>query len=703
MARVQVGLTDSNTPVYRVAVIAAAGPVLPGAMSEKVRSCVSSSLSEAQSIVEKTLDTAIEPFSTIEDQIRRLPINQNREVSKVTVDERVKVLNSRLSLTMKGAQDQFKFKLKLCLGEYDPPAPGFGLAIALRVCDANQHQCAIGQIETGQRFEKVFEWLSRTSPSIVNRWQNVGDTGQAGPADPTLLEVYGSGELWPSEPSPEVSSVQFESFALANARSAAISYVAPALMRLSIAQGRQVLVATAAPGRALAHLRNTTQMDVVRYVTDASGAVRSAVQTVAIPSIAFKRWSDDVARTRISECARYRGTGDPKSIGDCAGYKLDQTGLDVVQNCLIGKRCLAEPTDKAFAAVASLINFDPKFAAQQALALPRFAGAATTKMSEFEQTAGRCLGKFPNDPSSASLCVVQANATPANIAMVDCLKVARGRTNPEQEMKGCLMSGISDTKVQQQTKCLLGAGNSTKEVVACTALTTLPSAVAQCFYDLQKNPTESTLAKCFPKASPDFATAVTCLQKSPNSWSNAFLCYAGNKKVIPPALQTALDCASNLSSSWLSLATCVAGKSTSALPGDAGRLVTCAAANGGFNLGAATCMAGDGLTPEQRIALQCATRSVDLSSYAICTGGMLVFKEFTQCKDHKFGDGPCFGENNEIRKFFRNVFGQDINDNTVVGQVINVPLEVVKFLVNNAPPPIQVGTVGGARVCLPWC
>jgi hypothetical protein len=116
------------------------------------------------------------------------------------------------------------------------------------------------------------------------------------------------------------------------------------------------------------------------------------------------------------------------------------------------------------------------------------------------------------------------------------------------------------------------------------------------------------------------------------------------------------------------------------IPGDLGRLATCAASSGGNGFGTAACMAGNRLTPEQQIALQCAAYSAAVASYAICTGGLLTFKEFSQCRDNRFGSDKCFGENNEIRKFFGNVLGQDIHENTVVSQIINVPLEIANFL-----------------------
>jgi len=704
LARVVVGLTETGQPVQRVVVVGGIGPVLPGAIAGKVATCLNASLQESERGLTEALDQDIEPFSTIEEQIRQLPIGSNRDVSALTIEQRVKYLNGRLAATVKNAQEQFHFRMKMCLREYEPPAPGFELGFTLRVCDSKQHGCAAESLGDSNRFEKLFEWLSRTAPAVANRWEAVDGTGQAIPADPSLLEAYSGSASWPDEPSVEASVAQFERLASANRTTKpVISYVVPSLMRLSISQGRQVLRVSAAPGRALAHLRNTDQIDVVRFTADASGAIRSSVQTIKRPPAPFKQWSDEVARARIVECARYRGSGDPISIGNCSGYRLDASNAQIVQDCIMGRRCLADPTDKAFAAISSMITYDAEEMTKRALALPKFAAAST--MGDFEKIAKDCLAGHQYDAQGASLCLVSANASPANLKMLDCLKAAKSSENTQNGLNKCLVDNIADNRIKQQTRCLLDTGKTAKEMLACTSLSALPPGVSDsfnCFYQLRTDTSSAALAKCFPAKNPDQAAALECIQQRHGNWADSFLCFADKKKAIPPALANGIDCATKYSD-WQSFGGCVAAKSAINLPGDAGKLATCAVANGGVNLGTATCMAGDGLTPEQRIALQCATRSVDLSSYAVCTGGLLVFKEFSQCKQDRFGEGRCFGENNEIRKFFRNVLGQDIHSDTVVGQVINVPLEVVKFLSNNAPPPIQIGTIGGARVCLPWC
>jgi hypothetical protein len=188
------------------------------------------------------------------------------------------------------------------------------------------------------------------------------------------------------------------------------------------------------------------------------------------------------------------------------------------------------------------------------------------------------------------------------------------------------------------------------------------------------------------------------MKEHSRDWSSAFFCYAEKKGAINASVKAGLKCAYP-NATMFAFAGCMAKGNLPSMSGEVGKFVTCAAANGGVGLGAASCMVGDKLTPEQRILLQCASQAAGGPSYAVCVGGMLTFKEFEQCRDRKFGSGPCFGENNEIRKFLRNVLGQDVHEDTVVGQALNVPLELVKF----ATKPHTIGMVNGTRVCLPWC
>lgn len=149
----------------------------------------------------------------------------------------------------------------------------------------------------------------------------------------------------------------------------------------------------------------------------------------------------------------------------------------------------------------------------------------------------------------------------------------------------------------------------------------------------------------------------------------------------PEEVVEALECASQPGASYESIGSCMVSRN---IPGDAGRLASCAGSAGGDAMGAAICVAGNGLTPEQRILLQCAAQSADPSSYGVCVGGQLALKEFANCQNKNFAEGSCFGENNEIRKFVRTIGLGDIGPNSVVAQVLNLKLDVVKWNVRVA-------------------
>lgn len=149
----------------------------------------------------------------------------------------------------------------------------------------------------------------------------------------------------------------------------------------------------------------------------------------------------------------------------------------------------------------------------------------------------------------------------------------------------------------------------------------------------------------------------------------------------PEEVAEALECASKPGASYESIGSCMLSMN---IPGEAGRLANCAGSAGGNAMGAAICVAGNGLSPEQRILLQCAAQSADPSSYGVCVGGQLALKEFANCQDKNFAEGSCFGENNEIRKFIRNIGLGDISEESVVAKMINGPLDLVKYNVRVA-------------------
>jgi len=210
-------------------------------------------------------------------------------------------------------------------------------------------------------------------------------------------------------------------------------------------------------------------------------------------------------------------------------------------------------------------------------------------------------------------------------------------------------------------------------------------------------------ALCFGNHSlnEDQRIAAACLREHPNDWSEAATCILEKKNNLPPATKDALSCGETSGSDPKTFAGCMIAKKLPEIPGDLGKFAKCYVMNQGAALATAACMVSDKLTPEQQIALQCASQSSDAATFAVCTSGQLTVREFVKCQDKKVGQGECFGENNEIRKFVRNVFNQDINDTTVVGQAMNVHLEVAKAqvaLAETAGKTLEQVADGAAKV-----
>jgi hypothetical protein len=695
-SRLRVGINPENRlSTYRVMVLGAVGPDAPIATVGAEKTCVNDSLKKSVEVITTSLDDDVYPFSSIEDRLSKA----KKEVNPTNVEGEVRLLSDRIVEIMRRGQDEFKYRLRICLKDQSI-RNSFRIGVVARVCENNFSNCETSQLGKQDRFEKLVEWTGRGSPPIVvNRWKFIGDGGLPIDQDPNLIEMNPSGSMWPPEPSAQTLMTQFERLLLDGKKKGSgitISYAAAPMMKLSLTQGRQVLLALNASGRALTLLsQKVDTIQVVKFSSEQGAPVKARLDTIQRPVSSFSDWSDEVAKVRIKECVKFRGISDMTGIGNCAGYNLaGADGAKTVTSCLTSDRCLAEPTGQAFASVATLIRYDLDKETQRGLAVPRI---AQTKLADLQKNLKSCYDQHPNDPTAATLCLVELGAPDENKKTMECLKSG---PKSESARAKCLFEAVGDKAALNKAKCILDSANS-RQALSCATASLMPPAVRDslaCFSDVSQNKGIDAFTKCIPRQTDDQRVALRCLNEHKSDWSSAFSCYAGTK-VNDPAVKASLECASSNGSTMTGFAGCMAGRNLPKIPGDVGKFVTCAAANGGVGLGTSSCMAGDKLTPEQRILLQCASQAAGGPSYAVCVGGMLAFKEFTQCRDRKIGSGPCFGENNEIRKFFRNVFGQDIHEDTVVGQVLNVPLEVVKF----ATKPHTIATVGGARVCFPWC
>lgn len=173
--------------------------------------------------------------------------------------------------------------------------------------------------------------------------------------------------------------------------------------------------------------------------------------------------------------------------------------------------------------------------------------------------------------------------------------------------------------------------------------------------------------------------------------------------------------------------------------------VQCAAQSQGDPTGFATCAGanffGMQLNPEQQIAVQCVVATGGTPPAAAgCMASRLVARELTKCLTDGVGGKGCFGDNNDLvgkNGFVGRTIGQIAggpnsvinNPNQIWGgdnsfvrnpdQIWGGPNSFVRnpgqiwggqnSVFNNPgqllpqPKPVQIGSVGGKRICLPWC
>jgi hypothetical protein len=129
--------------------------------------------------------------------------------------------------------------------------------------------------------------------------------------------------------------------------------------------------------------------------------------------------------------------------------------------------------------------------------------------------------------------------------------------------------------------------------------------------------------------------------------------------------------------SLLSMQTCVVAKQLEG-KGIADRLMLCALNNGAASAPAAACALG--IDPNKReiaAALQCATYSPEPNSFAVCAAGQMVVMVVTDCLDTNFGEGKCFGPNNELQKALSAV-GIDLSAGSAGARFIDSSFEIYR-------------------------
>jgi uncharacterized membrane protein len=321
-------------------------------------------------------------------------------------------------------------------------------------------------------------------------------------------------------------------------------------------------------------------------------------------------------------------------------------------------------------------------------------------------------------------------------------------TDPKTAALNCQseISAGRDAFIQCWTRQI--ATSRQREILDCVGNTDSPSALAICASEGALNPDAKKAADCAEAYADNQQTVgfVKCMSGSylddksaslvncaiDNQGNYAAMASCAVDGQLTPSQRKLYDCVAQNYNDYRAAGICLAGSSLSS---DQQRIANCVMNNRGSYIQMGVCAAGPKLTSEQQVFVQCAISTGGQPyAFAGCVGTQLTLNELQKCIDQGIGGGGCFGRNNEAVKFVNNAWkdvtkgpgpsndllgrdgflGRNLenarndlehgpghnNDLFGGGGFVGRTLEDAR---KNAPPPLQLGTVGGARICVPWC
>lgn len=338
--------------------------------------------------------------------------------------------------------------------------------------------------------------------------------------------------------------------------------------------------------------------------------------------------------------------------------------------------------------------------------------------------------------------------------LANCAMRTKGDASAFASCAGGTFGGRALTPDQQAVvACAAKPGATAETFVSCAAprfLNGQQKAVLDC---AAKETDAASFALCAApnagvKMSDDQRILAKCALSSKGDTS-AFAACAGSsfmQRGLGPKEQAVIACAAGANGDRSAFAGCAADKLLGGnLSQEQQVALRCAAESGGDPASFGGCAAANmfslQLNPEQQIAVQCVV-STGGQPYAAagCMASRLTLRELTKCMTDGFGGDGCFGDNNDLvgrNGFVGRTLGEIaggphsvINDpgqiwggdNSFVrnpGQVFGGPNSFIRnprqvfggsnSVFNNSgqllpqPKPVQLGSIGGKRICLPWC
>lgn len=513
------------------------------------------------------------------------------------------------------------------------------LALALRPCLGPA--CSLAQLAPSaskQSFGQFYVWAISKGLKTVNQAYEIDSKGKFVAIVATLDKEH---EWHEDFPVPLLQAAFINAANEARLGNPSLSYTTAELVKLS-------------------------RENVARLADVFDSPYLAALRVVQNPPTALNGISDELGRARLRDCVRLRGLFKLDEVGKCAGYTLLKQ--DELANCLANEKCAP--------AFGKEINFETMLIKQgtslsdiaTSNELPRI---HLTNRDNFIKIANKC-----NDDSGRCLLRETVGKDTKGQRILECIQAAKNGP----AVAPCVLMSLSEDQ-RRKLECL--QANSKVAAALCATRGSLPTGtqnILDCLSTL-KDSAPATPAKACSFANGSREAA--CLLQNKDSWTDAALCILGDK--IPSPVRDAVRCAQKNPESWEGFGGCVIA---SQVDGEAQRYAACYIEGHGVPAAIAICLASQNFTQDQRIVLECAAET-NANPYAttVCAGGRMAIKEMTNCKGKGFGEGKCFDENNEIRKFSK-ALGLEIGPKSVVADVINVQLQLTQITYG---PMLEVG------------
>ncbi|WGT62479.1 hypothetical protein [Variovorax paradoxus] len=670
LAAVATGLDSNGNRVGRKYWLAIAGPA-PFFNVKKGKSVLPEAYAKQAKLLNDMIDEVIRNLDADvprPSELIEAAMEEPKPDVKATIDKTNRTVSDRVSLILHGAALRFRSKLQVAdLGISDND---FELVIIDLRCEEAK-KCvyfADGLGEKDRRFDryaKLRTWArSKNANATALRQPYRLGLGPTNGLD--RIELFATlrpaAHAWPPEVDANKAGDEFVRLAKRRrSKEESISFAAAEVLPLNV--------------RSLLAVADVIDTPSLVFPPQADGSRRPAPSGIALSNI-----SDEFARTRLLECQRLRGAASPEEVQACSGYLVDSKLLAA---CASGELCIPPPV---LAMIGQRLELDLFFIAPRTSigklaagnAFPRYVlGPDSTAM----KAIGECYASDGGDTVKTVECINRKSASTGGRKTLDCLKTASDRSHGDRAVE-CALKEMSPQQ-GMQAKCFSETNRNAVGIFACmdgNGINSQVSHVLRCGSAFESNPSEKKLRECVGQ---DAGLAKKCYDKldGKDGWMDAALCASDGAKGVPKELQTLATCYKNPSKRKSGqIGECLLGETAKTLGGDGAKFAACAIESNYESLATAICMAGNNLTRDQRIFLQCVAESGgDPVTSSTCTVGRLAVKELQNCKGKEFGKGDCFGPNNDLRKLAATL-NLPIGPNSVVADIINLQLRVLDFV-----------------------